>query len=84
MYYEEMNKEKGLNIYKDLTELGNRGINYNLKTTSTDNPTIGSGKLDGKGIPPDFFSDKDVRLGFTYAFDMGPPSGSTTRWRLKE
>ncbi|MBN1837369.1 MAG: ABC transporter substrate-binding protein, partial [Spirochaetales bacterium] len=69
MYYEEMNQESGLNIYKDLTSLGNRGINFNMKITTTDNPAIGSGKLDGKGIPPDFFADKDVRLGFAYAFD---------------
>jgi peptide/nickel transport system substrate-binding protein len=33
------------------------------------NPDIGSGKLDGEGIPPDFFSDADVRKGFGYAFD---------------
>lgn len=33
------------------------------------NPDIGSGKLDGEGIPPDFFSDPDVRKGFSYAFD---------------
>jgi peptide/nickel transport system substrate-binding protein len=30
---------------------------------------IGSGKLDGNGIPPDFFSDIDVREGFCYAMD---------------
>lgn len=33
------------------------------------NPRLGSGKLDGKGVPPDFFKDKDVRQGFAYAFD---------------
>jgi peptide/nickel transport system substrate-binding protein len=33
------------------------------------NPDIGSGKLDGEGIPPDFFTDVDVRKGFAYAFD---------------
>ncbi|MCH6570473.1 MAG: ABC transporter substrate-binding protein [Acidobacteria bacterium] len=33
------------------------------------NPHIGSGKLDGKGVPPDFFSDVDVRKGFAYALD---------------
>jgi peptide/nickel transport system substrate-binding protein len=33
------------------------------------NPDIGSGKLDGEGIPPDFFADPDVRKGFSYAFD---------------
>jgi ABC-type transport system substrate-binding protein len=30
---------------------------------------VGSGALDGAGIPPDFFSDLDVRKGFCYAFD---------------
>ena len=33
------------------------------------NPDIGSGKLDGEGIPPDFFADPDARRGFSYAFD---------------
>lgn len=33
------------------------------------NPDIGSGKLDGEGIPPDFFKDINVRKGFSYAFD---------------
>ncbi len=30
---------------------------------------LGSGKLDGQGIPADFFSDADVRRGFRAAFD---------------
>ncbi|BER92039.1 MAG: peptide/nickel transport system substrate-binding protein [Candidatus Atribacteria bacterium] len=30
---------------------------------------LGSGKLDGEGIPPDFFSDIHVRKAFCYAFD---------------
>ena len=30
---------------------------------------IGSGQLDGEGIPPDFFQDVNVRKGFAYAFD---------------
>ncbi|MFA5138478.1 MAG: ABC transporter substrate-binding protein [Elusimicrobiota bacterium] len=30
---------------------------------------LGSGRLDGKGIPPDFFSDAKVREGFAYALD---------------
>jgi len=33
------------------------------------NPLIGSGKLDGNGIPSDFFSDIHVRRGFAYCFD---------------
>jgi len=70
MYFEEMRKEPGLKVYQKNARLANAGINYNMKITSVDNPAIGSGKLDGRGIPADFFSDKDVRLGFTYAFDF--------------
>jgi peptide/nickel transport system substrate-binding protein len=35
-----------------------------------DNVNIGSGKLDGLGIPADFFSDIHVRKCFNYAFDV--------------
>ena len=34
-----------------------------------DNELLGSGKLDGKGVPPDFFSDPDARAGFALAVD---------------
>ena len=30
---------------------------------------IGSGKLDGEGIPPNFFADSNVRKAFMHAFD---------------
>jgi ABC-type transport system substrate-binding protein len=33
------------------------------------NPLIGSGQLDGNGIPTDFFNDIHVRRGFNYCFD---------------
>ncbi len=33
------------------------------------NPNIGSGKLDGEGIPPDFFKDINVRKAFQHCFD---------------
>ena len=33
------------------------------------NPNIGSGKLDGEGIPTNFFSDIHVRRAFLHAFD---------------
>ncbi|MDE2293815.1 MAG: ABC transporter substrate-binding protein, partial [Elusimicrobia bacterium] len=32
-------------------------------------PFLGSGRLDGQGVPPDFFSDADVRRGFAASFD---------------
>ena len=33
------------------------------------NPFIGSGQLDGQGIPANFFSDPNVRRAFNYCFD---------------
>ena len=33
------------------------------------NPYIGSGQLDGNGIPPDFFADVHIRKAFSYCFD---------------
>ena len=33
------------------------------------NPDVGSGQLDGQGIPANFFDDKDLRQAFLYAFD---------------
>lgn len=37
--------------------------------TGADSPYIGSGQLDGNGIPPDFFSDINVRRAMNYCFD---------------
>ncbi|MCZ2128432.1 MAG: ABC transporter substrate-binding protein [Anaerolineales bacterium] len=45
-------------------------FNWNIATSAdSPNPYIGSGKLDGNGIPADFFSDEHIRKGFAYAFD---------------
>ncbi|MEZ4514663.1 MAG: ABC transporter substrate-binding protein [Chloroflexota bacterium] len=45
-------------------------LNFNVKTDDQgNNPYIGSGQLDGNGIPPDFFSDLHVRKAFSYCFD---------------
>jgi peptide/nickel transport system substrate-binding protein len=57
---------KGVTIYDGLTNNASTGImmNQNIK-----NPEVlGSGKLDGAGIPGNFFSDANVRRGFSYAF----------------
>jgi peptide/nickel transport system substrate-binding protein len=34
------------------------------------NPYLGSGELNGNGIPPDFFADEHVRKAFNYCFDF--------------
>ena len=69
VHFDEMEKESGLLIYKDLASLSNYGWNMNMKINATDNPYLYSGKLDGEGIPPDFFSDKNLRLAFLHCWD---------------
>jgi peptide/nickel transport system substrate-binding protein len=57
-------------VFKDLVNVSRTDAFMNF-TVNTDggNNFIGSGKLDGDGIPPDFFSDVNVRKGFAYCFD---------------
>ncbi len=44
--------------------------NWNIATSKeSPNPYIGSGQLDGNGIPADFFSDEHIRKAFAYCFD---------------
>ena len=70
MYYDEMDKEAGLKIFKNLKELGVRGIGFNQAINATDNPYLFSGKLDGNGVPPDFFADKNVRMAFQHCWNQ--------------
>jgi len=43
-------------------------FNFKINTTGGNN-FIGSGKLDGNGVPANFFSDINVRKAFAYCFD---------------
>ncbi len=46
------------------------GLNWAIATSKeSPNPYLGSGKLDGNGIPPDFFADIHIRKAFAYCFD---------------
>ena len=67
-HIKELEGVEGIRVYKDLPTLTLAAMFFNFKI-SPDSPYIGSGKLDGKGIPPDFFSDINVRLGFAHLFD---------------
>ncbi|MCG2725434.1 MAG: ABC transporter substrate-binding protein [Elusimicrobia bacterium] len=42
---------------------------FTFKVNPLANPDIGSGRLDGNGIPPNFFSNKDIRKAFALSFD---------------
>ncbi|MFW9896240.1 MAG: hypothetical protein ACFFD7_10590 [Candidatus Thorarchaeota archaeon] len=42
---------------------------YYIYSSIPTSPYIGSGALDGTGIPTDFVSDLNVRKAFAYVFD---------------
>jgi len=68
-YWPEMENMQDIKIYKDLPSLSNRAFFFNMKINAEANPDIWSGKLDGEGIPPDFFKDINLRKAFAYSFD---------------
>jgi len=56
--------------YTDLTSPNMTPAQFNWTiNTEGGNPFVGSGELDGNGIPPDFFADIHVRKAFNYCFD---------------
>jgi len=67
-YIEELEGVEGLTVYKDLPGLQVDAFFFQF-AINPETAFVGSGKLDGNGIPLDFFTDIDVRKGFNYAFD---------------
>ena len=67
-YVSEMANEPGITTVK-VPQLAIGTVTFTQKVNAVGNPNIGSGKLDGEGIPPDFFSDINVRKAFMHAFD---------------
>jgi peptide/nickel transport system substrate-binding protein len=68
-YYDQMAQEANLKISKDNPTLSVTGFHFNYDIRTQDNPLVGSGKLDGNGIPGDFFTDINVRKAFAHAFN---------------
>jgi peptide/nickel transport system substrate-binding protein len=67
-YVPEVKAMQGLKFYR-VPQLSVSFALFCQKVDLTGNPNIGSGKLDGNGIPPDFFSDINVRKAFLHAVD---------------
>jgi len=65
-----VNSNGVLNRYENVesTTVTDGFFNYDIHTNSSYN-MIGSGLLDGSGIPANFFTDIHVRKAFNYAFD---------------
>ena len=64
----EVERMKGVRVIKGLPGLMNVVSMWPWTINAKGNPYIGSGKLDGNGIPPNFFSDVHVRRAFSYLF----------------
>ena len=67
-YVPEVKAMQGLKFY-EVPQLSVSFALFCQKVDPTGNPNIGSGRLDGNGIPPDFFSDINVRKAFLHALD---------------
>ena len=67
-YLSEVKGLEGVRIIENLPSLANIQFSWTWTINAKGNTYIGSGKLDGEGIPPDFFSDIHVRRGFCYLF----------------
>jgi peptide/nickel transport system substrate-binding protein len=67
-YVPEVEAMPGLTLFKT-PQLSVTAAFFCRRVESRGNPNIGSAKLDGNGIPPDFFADADIRKAFLHAFD---------------
>jgi peptide/nickel transport system substrate-binding protein len=67
-FLEEVKAMPGVKVYQ-VPQLAVTGACFTQKIEATANPYIGSGKLDGQGISPNFFSDINVRKAFIHAYD---------------
>lgn len=66
----QLKDKSGVVVYDNLPRLRTDPVVFFTRNINTaGNPDVGSGQLDGKGIPSDFFADADVRKGFAYAFN---------------
>jgi peptide/nickel transport system substrate-binding protein len=60
-----------LRIGRPVTSMDVLLFNWNIATDpASPNPYLGSGALDGNGIPADFFGDVHIRKAFAYCFDF--------------
>jgi peptide/nickel transport system substrate-binding protein len=68
-YRAQVEGEEGVTVTTGIPVLQNMNMVFNWDITTEGNNYIGSGELDGEGIPSDFFADEDVRKGFSYSFN---------------
>lgn len=62
----------GVTVHEDptWTTTSVTAVFFNFDVVTANNEDVGSGQLDGSGIPADFFQDVNVRRGFAQLFDQ--------------
>ncbi len=65
---EVVDDSKPMRLYIGRPAIASQDLFFTFNISETSN-YVGSGTLDGNGIPLDFFSDVHVRKGFAYSFD---------------
>ncbi|MGP3779088.1 ABC transporter substrate-binding protein [Halanaerobium saccharolyticum] len=68
-YRAQVESEEGVTVTTGIPVLQNMNMVFNWDITTEGNNYIGSGEMDGDGIPSDFFADEDVRKAFSYSFN---------------
>ncbi len=68
-YVDQVDGTKGVRLIRGQVQMAMSYVFLNQAIKVQGNPYIGSGKLDGAGIPADFFKDLHIRKGFNYIFD---------------
>lgn len=68
-YISQMTGLPGIRTIYDMPLIADTTAFFNYDIPTEGNPNIGTGKMDGQGIPPDFFTDVDVRKAFNYSFN---------------
>ncbi len=68
---EEVNPDGYVQAWRDLPTVAMTPAQFNWQiNVEGGNQFVGSGELDGNGIPPDFFQDIHIRKAFNYCFDF--------------
>ena len=68
-YKQQVQSSKEIRSMENLRAVGMRSFSFNWDINMKGNDYVGSGKLDGNGIPSNFFNDLHVRKAFSYAFN---------------
>ena len=70
MYLDQVRGVEGIVVEEHLPVIANTALIFNYSIPIEGNEDIvGSGQLDGRGIPSDFFNDVHVRKAFCMAYD---------------